>query len=425
MRFDFESFLEEHEQNLPEGLDPLYLSYVRVIERPIRNIRKLPKAIVLLPPNVVLNQSWKSISQIFLIILVLGIPSIATQIYVASLFEKTGIAISLVFFILLGVTASPFYLKTIYNMMNSLMVSKKAPWLVAGVKESFDELYQKSWNKNMFRASLILPIIFEFKILLLVINLNFSFGSILLILIWLILGHLGVSLMIFLSMLAFYFVVRNTGIYDLLLVKIIDRVKGYTEGQESILTKKNYEVVRVLSDTPGLSIRSLGDIPTYGLLSSILVFISLLFLIISPYLIDGFLADALANIGPTPDPNAPPPDDPTNLTYVLLLGILVSSLAAFGAVIRPLFRIFSVMTKFKTKALIELDPFLFDEITTLALKRELEMSNETQILYILRSYIYTMKTSPVAPLKLIVNVALALFYGTKIIPMLVKLLRIT
>lgn len=419
IRFDFESFLEEHEQNLPEGLDPLYLSYVRVIERPIKNIRKLPKAIATLPPSVVLNQSWKSISQIFLIILILGVPSIASQIYVASLFDKTGIAISLVFFILLGVAASPIYLKTIYNMLNSLMDSKKAPWLVEEVNDSFDELYQKSWNKNMLRASLILPVIFEIKILLLVIvNLNFSFGSTLLIIIWLILGHLGASLMIFLSMLSFYFVVRNTGIYDLLLVKIINRVKGYTEGQESILTKKNYEVVRVLSDTPGLSIRSLGDIPTYGLLSSIFVFISLLFLIISPYLIDGFIADTLAGIEPSED-------DPTNLTYVILLGIFVSSIAAFGAVIRPLFRISTAMNKFKTKALVELDPFLFDEITSLALKRELEISNETQILYILRSYIYTMKTSPVAPFKLIVNVLLALFYGTRIIPLLVKILGIT
>ena len=79
------------------------------------------------------------------------------------------------------------------------------------------------------------------------------------------------------------------------------------------------------------------------------------------------------------------------------------------------------MLKFKNKALTELDPFLFDEMTSLALKRDTEISNETQVLYILRSYIYTMKVSPVAPFKLIYVVAITLLYGSRIIPTILGL----
>ncbi len=58
IRFDFEDFLDEHEENLPEGLDPQYLSLIPVLENPLNNLRKLPRALSTLPMNAVLHQEW-------------------------------------------------------------------------------------------------------------------------------------------------------------------------------------------------------------------------------------------------------------------------------------------------------------------------------------------------------------------------------
>ncbi|MCY3411038.1 MAG: hypothetical protein INQ03_05300 [Candidatus Heimdallarchaeota archaeon] len=421
IRFDFEDFLEDNEQNLPEGLDPLYLSYMKNLEEPIKNIGKLRRTFYTLPVNALLHQQWNAIWQILGIIFLLSLPSISMLIYLASHYDRGLIVGFSLFFIILGIAASPVYLKTIYSTLNDLVESKKAPWLVEEIKEPFDELYQSKWNRKILKFAFGTTFLIDLKMtqliffppdgVVLFISIAAKIISVLLIL----LGHVGITIMLYLSMISFYFVVRNTRIYDLLLVRIIKRVRGYTDGHESILTKKNYEVVRVLSDTPGLSIRSLAQIPQLGLLSSIATFNGIIFLLLSPFLIHGNIAtvlDSIPHIG----------KDNTNLTILLILSIIISALASFGAVIMPLFRISRAMNKFKTKALVELDPFLFDEITSLALKRETEISNETQILYILRSYIYTMKISPVPPFRLIQLVALSLLYGFRIVPTIIGVL---
>ncbi len=420
IRFDFEDFLEEHEQNLPEGLDPLYLSYAQVLERPIRNLKNLPIALIKLPVNAVLYQSWKSIMQIYLLMVILTLPSISSLMYVANLYSKGLVIGTMIFFIYIGLLAALVYMKTIYKLLNGLVESKRAPWLVEEIKDPFDRLYQHSWNKKIFLLSLIVPVVFEYKMVILLINYNILNSGIITSSIYLhiammAIGHLGFSLMVFISIVSFLFVIENTNIYDLLLVKIIGRVRGYTDGHESIHTKKNYEVIRVLSDTPGLSIQSMGDIPQLGLLSSILVFNGVLISVISPFLIDGRLADLIVSIGNADDPYR-------GLTFLIIFGILISSLAAFGAVIMPLFRISKVMGIFKRKALMELDPFLFDEITYLLNARENDISNETQILHILRGYVYTMKISPVAPLRLVYLVLISMVYGLRIIPGIIGLL---
>ncbi len=381
------------------------------MENPLRNIRQLPVALYKLPMNAVLHQSWRTIGILYSLIVLFSIPMAVLMIYAGSLVDNTIVGAVMLFFIYIGSFVSPLYLKYIYSTLNNLVESKKAPWLVTEIKEPFQQTYHRPWNRKLLYISLLLPFILDFKLGLIIIeNHQFSVISSLGIILAFIIGHIGMSYIFYLALMSYRFVSLNTKLYDKLLVKINERVKGYTEGHESILTKKNYEVVRVLSDTPGLSIRSMGDIPTFGLGASIFVLNSAIFIILLPYLLDGAGAEILQSLP------AAFPKDPTNLTWIILLGILLSSIAAFGAVLMPLVRISRVMLKFKNKALTELDPFLFDEMTSLALKRDTEISNETQVLYILRSYIYTMKVSPVAPFKLIYLVAITLLYGSRIIP---------
>ena len=106
--FDFEDFLEKNEERLPEGLDSQYMIYVPVIEKPIKNLFKVPKALMNLPLSAILHQNNKTIFTLFGLILTLSLPSFLLMIfagfqteYIEGSDRKGGMAISFVIFILL------------------------------------------------------------------------------------------------------------------------------------------------------------------------------------------------------------------------------------------------------------------------------------------------------------------------------------
>lgn len=432
--FDFEDFLEKNEERLPEGLDSQYMIYVPVIEKPIKNLFKVPKALMNLPLSAILHQNNKTIFTLFGLILTLSLPSFLLMIfagfqteYIEGSDRKGGMAISFVIFILLGAGASIVYLKYIYESINSLLMSRKAPWLVDKIRRDFLKNYKVQWNNNALIFCLITPLAMEIPIFLILRAANggelpLSLGFF--IFLCLLVGHMGIGTLILIMITSFRFVIINTKMYDTLLQSITARVTGYTEGRESILNKKNYEVVGVLSDTPGLSIRSLGDIPVLGLGSGIFNVNAIILIIFSPMLIyppiGNFWADTFAQ---PIDPVSGTSPDPYGVNWIILIGIAVSSIASFGAVIGPLIRITRVMGNFKEKALTELDPFIFDEITGLAVRQDNEISHETQILYIVRNYIYTMKVSPVNPFRLIQIIGLAIIYSSRILPLIIGVLN--
>jgi len=432
--FDFEDFLEKNEERLPEGLDSQYMIYVPVIEKPIKNLFKVPKALMNLPLSAILHQNNKTIFTLFGLILTLSLPSLLLMIfagfqteYIAGSDRKGGMALSFVIFILLGAGASIVYLKYIYESINSLLMSRKAPWLVDKIRRDFLKNYKIKWNNNALVFCLITPLAMEIPIFLILRAANdgqlpLSLGFF--IFFCFLFGHMGVGTLILIMITSFRFVIINTRMYDTLLQSITARVTGYTEGRESILNKKNYEVVGVLSDTPGLSIRSLGDIPVLGLGSGIFNVNAIILIIFSPMLIYPPIGDFWAKTFAAPvDVASGTSPDPYGVNWIILIGIAVSSIASFGAVIGPLIRITRVMGNFKEKALTELDPFIFDEITGLAVKQDNEISHETQILYIVRNYIYTMKVSPVNPFRLIQIIGLAIIYSSRILPLIIGVLN--
>ena len=424
--FDFEDFLEKNEERLPEGLDSQYMMYVPVIEKPIKNLFKVPKALMNLPLSAILHQNNKTIFTLFGLILTLSLPSFLLMIfagfqteYIEGSDRKGGMAISFVIFIFLGAGASIVYLKYIYESINSLLMSRKAPWLVDKIRRDFLKNYKIQWNNNALIFCLITPLAMEIPIFLILRAANggeLPLGLGFFIFLCLLVGHMGIGTLILIMITSFRFVIINTKMYDTLLQSITARVTGYTEGRESILNKKNYEVVGVLSDTPGLSIRSLGDIPVLGLGSGIFNVNAIILIIFSPMLIYPPIGNFWANIFGRPT-------DPYGVNWIILIGIAVSSIASFGAVIGPLIRITRVMGNFKEKALTELDPFIFDEITGLAVRQDNEISHETQILYIVRNYIYTMKVSPVNPFRLIQIIGLAIIYSSRILPLIIGVLN--
>ncbi len=415
IKFSFEPFLEDNQANLPQGLDPQYLSYISIIENPVRNFKKLPRALFTLPMNAVLHQRWGMIARLIGLIIILASPTIFIILQTGIVYGKTGISFILILFILLGVAAAPAYLKIIYTLYNNMLDSKTNTWLVESIEKPLNDAYQTQWSKKYLFFSFVITIILDLELVFTtMLNETTLRYNLILTIIWilaLIIGHFGISLMIYISLVSYRYVSRNTRIYDILLIKITERTKGYTEGHETILTKKNYEVVSVLSDTPGLSIRSLGDIPIIGLASSTVVINALLFLIFGPLLLR---ADNLPAIG----------GDETGLTFFMIIGLVLALLAAFGAVIIPIIRIWWAIRAFKTKALTELDPFLFDEITDVALKRDQTISNETHVLYMLRNYIYSMKPSPVNPIRLIQIALLLTLYVSRGVPGLIAVIQL-
>ncbi len=392
-----------------------------VLERPLKNIRSLPKALTTLPMNAVLHQEWIAGLKLIGLLILLGSPSLILILWTAAIYKKGIVGGVLVFFIIVGVIVSPGYLKLMYELLSSLVESKKAPWLVEPIEKPFNENYQIPWNKNILIFSFVITLVSDVWLVKIAFldesSLRYEWFVSIVWILMLIVGHVGISLMLFISIVAYTYVRKNSKIYDQLLVRITKRVKGFTEGHESILSKKNYEVVGVLSDTPGLSIRSLGDIPILGLASSTLIFNAILFIIAAPWLIDGPIAETIGNqtLGGI---------DETGITFIIIIGLVISLIAALGAIIIPIFRIFLVIRRFKLKALTELDPFLFDEITGVALKQDSIITNETQVLYMLRNYIYGMKPSPVNPLRLLQVAALLILYVYKGVPSIISFFEI-
>lgn len=414
IKFSFEDFLEENEQNLPEGMDPLFMTYVSIIEKPFQNITKLPKALRQLPMSAVLHQSWTTIYKLMAIILALATPMLVLLIQTGVETHRTAIGVALVFFILIGSLASPAYLKLLYIILNKMVESKTHPWLIEPIEKPFNDRYHIQWNATYLRLSFIFALFFDAQLIYfnffngLKVSLNYSpIGSVIFIVI-IFLGHFGITLLLYLTMISYRYVIFNSQIYDTLLQRITARVRGYTDGHESILSKKNYEVVGVLSDTPGLSIRSLGDIPILGFACSTIVFNALIFTILGPSFTEYKIGVAIRG-------------DTSGLTSILLLGLGISLIAGWRAVIVPIFRVWWILRKFRNKALGELDPYLFDEITGVALKRDKEISNETHVLYMIRNYIYIMKSSPVSPIRLIQIGFLLFLYISRGAPVIVQL----
>jgi hypothetical protein len=451
IKFSFEDFLEEVEEELPEGLDSNYYNLLPSLQKPLKNLKNLPRAFLTLPINAFLFQPLPQILKIYMIPVILTVPTLLLSLlasYSYGIEDYRSLSNGVLFFILasFGVIVTPIYIKNTYNTFTKLIDTNQAKWLMDPIQKPFAQNYYGKWPRLFLVVSFFIPFILELQILTSPLffgqGLNLNPVILILSLIGLLIGHIGLTFVIYFNLMAIYFVKVNTSLYQKLLGKITERVDGYNDGHESLLTKNTYEVVKVLADTPGLSIQSLGNIPIYGFLASILIINGLIFLIGGPFL-TFFIEDIATNAQDAavaynllPEEERitagilfkPPLDEYFNakiqiFAVIFYIAIILSLILSFTQVIWPIISISRIMGKFKKKALSELDPFIYGEITNIALDKVkgATMETNTQVLFMLREYIYSMKQSPVNPFIFLQYSILSLIYFTRALPLLVKL----
>lgn len=448
IKFEFEDFLTKYEENLPEGIDSEYFTYIKFLEKPYQNFFKLPKILSKLPMNVVLYLEQRAFRKLFMIPLFLAIPAMVLSIEAGILLESLGISIFFAILALTGIIITPLYMKYGYRTFTDLLEAKRAPWLEKSIEKGFKASYYRRWPRIPLLISFAVPILLDVQLFQIWLTHGRTLIGIGIRSFFLLFGHIGVGLILYVSLIGLNFVRINSRLYDRLLKTIRERAEGYNEGHDSILSKNNYEVVKVLADTPGLSIQSLGNIPLYGLLAATIILNSLVFLVASPFFISiveqagqssynsslaSYLADkgvatidALTqeerNIAISTASGAEIGAKSTIIRNIVVVALIVSLVLSFSQILLPIISISNVMGRFRTKALKELDPFIYEEITNLALGRQKRTEIDLQVIFILREFIYSMKPSPVNPFRLLYFSLLFSAYAFRGIPAIIQLI---
>ncbi len=420
IHFEFEDFLAKHEKALPRDIEPEQAELLEKLRTPLKNPQSIIPGLKELPLKALLNLPWKPYLQIMLLIFMLYIPSF---VLLGIGFKFLGIPLGPIVIVMVigivGYWAGAFTLKFSFSLFQHLLEVARFPWIADAVKDPLESAYRKNRTKKTLTLALLLmglpTVLFIVKFFDQLSSGATSGSNAILGLVLSILSLLFVVPAQAVLLLSLIMSQKNTTIYDHLLQPIKNRVVGYNEGFESILTKNNYEVVMILGDTPGHSIRELGDIPLVGLASLVLVLNAFVYNLMIPII--GEVNDLLIK---AQQDNTPiigwlvTRFSPIGFLFFMLL--LITVLASLTTIVLPLIKLWWVIRKFRLKALSELDPFLFDEITDTALGRKEKMEEEAHVVFALREYIYQMKTSPVDPIRLAQITILYTFYVWRGLP---------
>ncbi len=439
IKFDFEDFLEEVEEVLPEGIDSNYYSLIKALQNPLRNLTKLPRALSTLPINALLFQPLKTILIIYAIPLLISAPMMFLSIMASKLASRGNAGTGIVFTIItiIGLVVTPLYMKNLYTSFSKMIESNNVKWLTGGLNQPFTKYYHRRWPKLFFRLSFLIPLVLEVQMFVIGLYTSSTLWLNIVYIVLTLIGHVGMAIVIYANFMTLYFVRVNTKLYLELLGRITNKVKGYTDGHESILTKNTFEVVKVLADSPGLTVENLGSIPLLSFFTTVLVVNSMIFLLGGPLLsnlIENFAIYQrnLAIKALASDPDNTTKDiiegaalallDAKKFMFTLIFIVaMVISFALSLTQITPIFTISGIMVRFRVKALTELDPYIYEDLTNFALNRNIsEFADSTTLnLFILRQYIGSMKTRPVSLFKLIYFSSLFLIYSSRVIPALV------
>ena len=440
IRFDFEDFLEDVEEVLPEGIDSNYYSQIKTLQNPLRNITKLPKALATLPINALLFQPLSKIVVIYLIPILISSPMMYLSIIASQRSSEGNAGTGIVFTIItiIGLAVVPLYLKNLYTSFMKMIDNKNVLWLTDGLNKLFTNYYNQRWPKTFFRISFLIPLLLEAQLVTIGIYFNSSILLNILYILLTVIGHIGMSLVVYANIMTLYFVQINTRLYIELLNRITERVKGYTDGHETILTQNTYEVVKVLADSPGLTVENLGTIPLLSFFTTVLLINSAIFLLGGPVLsslIESYatrLKATAINIAANDSKTGSDITKAGELAFLnakeflftlIFITAFVISLILSLAQIYPIINISNTMVRFRVKALTELDPYIYEDLTKFALGRNIEefADSTTLNLFILRQYIGGMKTRPVSLFKLVYFSTLFLIYSARVVPSLVRI----
>ncbi|MCK4895183.1 MAG: hypothetical protein KAS47_00105 [Candidatus Heimdallarchaeota archaeon] len=404
--FEFEDLIIEHYKKYPRTAamveNPLYL---KALENPFLYFYLVPIALFKVKLNSILALKWWNYIKLWFYVVLLFIPTIIMVIVpfqeLAAPLDLSKIMIDLTVSVLIpllgGVLFSLFYLKYTHDGYLGLTLEKRVEWIEKPVREYYAKYYDRYLPRNpiIIILSLLSGIGLNLPMLLITIpqttgtklSAATTFG---------IISCIVSPLMFYIFYLATYYLILNTQIYSKILKTIKERLTTYLDEYGTLLNRENYDIIWALGDTPGRSIRQLENIPVAGLLSALITTIAMAMGTIN-LLIYGF-ASEMPSLG-FPILTFIDADSPWTV-MVVIISVLIAAIM-FLIVYLPLNSFRVKMVKFKTKALIELDNYIFANVVEFELKYAEDAKQENVTMFQLRNYISNMRTVPISTGKLL------------------------
>lgn len=411
--FDFEEMIIEHYKRFPRTAEMVEKPrFVRALKQPFRRFYLLPISFFKLKLNTILSLRWKEYLKLWIYITILFIPTIIfTIIPLEKAFTPTtpgliGRSDAYIIFrwitdilfnvgtpILIAILLSLFYLKYTHDGFLALVQAKRVEFVEQPVREYYTKYYDRPLPKNplIILASLAAGIGIQIPMLNIAIRDGLTaataFG---------ILACIFNPLLFYIFFLATYYMILNTRIYAKTLKPFKERMNTYLNEYGTLLNKENYDMIWSLGDkwSKGRSISQLENIPTAGILSTLIIIIAMGMGNVNE-LIYGINEKMITNPINFFFLNS---DQPATI-LVVTLSALVAALMVLVIFI-PLIAFNGKAKKFKIKALIELDNYIFANVVEFGEKYSEEAKQENLQMLQLREYVASMRTFPISTQKI-------------------------
>ena len=398
--FEFENLLYDHYKRYPKTAaiieNPVYLN---ALMNPFKKFYIVPIALFRLKLNTILSLGWKEFLKLWIYI---GLMFIPTLLFV--LLPYKGLlppgspdwrVIDILFNVgtplLIAIILSLFYLKYTHDGFLGLTIAKRVEWIEKPVREYYAKHYDRHLPVNplVILASLATGIGVQM--------LRIAFGGFPAAAVFGILACIFSPFLHYIFYVAVYFMLYNTRIYSKVLKPIKEQMDVYRKEYGTLLTKKNYDLIWSLGDrwSKGRSISQLENIPTAGIISTLIIVIAM----------------AMGNVNQLIYSLPPPGMPELNFEFLFIhvgqpATILVVTLSALVAilmvfyVILPLWAFSIKAKKFKIKALMELDNYIYANVLEFGEKSGEVAKRENVTMLQLREYLANMRTFPISTQKI-------------------------
>ena len=394
--FDFENMLFEHYKKYPRTAaiveNPIYLE---ALMNPFKRFYLVPIALVKLKFNTILSLKWKEFLKLWVYI---GLMFVPTLLFVLLPFQTAGwrLIIDIIFNvgtpILIAILLSMFYLKYTHDGFLSLTLAKRVEWLEKPVREYYAKYYDRKLPKNplIILAALATGIGVQIPML------KIAFAGHPVAAVFGIITCILSPFLYYIFFIAVYYLFFNTRIYSKILKPIKQKMDVYRKEYGTLLMRENYDIIWSLGDkwSRGRSISQLENIPTAGIISALIIIIAMVM---------GNVNQLIYSFSQGMPPH--------NVDFMFLktgqpATILVVTISALIAilmvfyVILPLWAFSIKAKKFKIKALMELDNYIFANVVEFGEKYSEEAKRENVTMLQLRVYVASMRTFPISTQKL-------------------------
>ncbi|UJG43238.1 MAG: hypothetical protein K9W46_12800 [Candidatus Heimdallarchaeum endolithica] len=389
--FNFENMIVEHYKRFPRTAALIENpKYAKALMNPLKSFYLVPIAIFKVKFNTILSMKFWNYMSLWLYILIASIPN-SISMYLTFKSNKIlgDITFSVIIPILVSSLVALWYLKFTHDGFFGLIIEKKVEWLEKPVKEYYDKYYDKKFSLNVVLVTLSVLTSLGVGIPVLIYASSQGLQSAI---IFGIIGMICNLLVFYVFYLSLQYTILNTKIYSKVLNTIKNRINLYLNEYGTLLNSENYEIIWALGDTPGRSIRQLENIPIAGVISALIVTIAMLI---------GTINQAVLGLVKGVMPTVNIINSQMSLNAIIATISLVIAIVMVLIVILPLYIFSSKMKKFKVKALIELDNYIFANVMEFEQRYSELAKQETVTIFALREYISGMRTIPISAAKII------------------------